>query len=193
LQGDCNSLGEIKCFQKHKLIIGILTTLSSRQDEIIKTLSDEIGEIDYISPLMDFNYTDYYDSEMGDNIRRVFVSFKNLVDPSKLADIKIHTNYLEKLYSVRVKSDEKHDGEEHRRVNFDPGLLCSSRLILATTKDNVHRVPVRDGIYEEVTLIFRGGRFEALPWTYADYRTEEYEKVFMKIREIYKSGLKAIH
>jgi hypothetical protein len=141
---------------------------------------------------MEFNYTDYYNSEMGENIIRIFVSFKDLVDPSSLADIKIKTNYLETFYSVRPYSDLQKDEEVKRKVNFDPGLLCASRLILATTKDNVHRIPVRDGIYEEITLIFRRGRFEALPWTYADYRTEEYAKEFLKIREIYKSDLKKL-
>ena len=178
-------MGEISFFQKHKLIVGILTTLYDRIDEIIKTLSDEIGEIDFVSDLMDFNYTDYYNSEMGDNIKRLFVSFRKHADPSSLAKIKIHTNYLERLFITR-----DHENNELRKVNFDPGMLCSSRLILASTKDNVHRIPLSDGIYGEVTLIYRRGKFEHLPWTYADYKSDEYSIVLSRIRDIYKADLK---
>ncbi len=173
-------MGSIKCFEKHKLVAGILTTLPERLDEIINTLREGIGEIDYVSPVMDFCYTDYYTREMGEKIRRVFVSFRKLADPSTLADIKILTNSLEEIYM----------SGENRKVNFDPGMLCSSRLILASTKDNVHRIPLKNGIYGEVTLVFRGGKFEQLPWTYADFKSAEYADVLMKIREIYKADLK---
>ncbi len=180
-------MGEIKCFPLYKLIIGVLTTVYLKKDEILEILSKEIGEIDYISPTVDFNYTDYYSSEMGDDIKRFFVSFKNLVDPSSLADIKIITNKLEKQFI-----ESNHEGFESRKVNFDPGIMNLSRLILASTKDNAHRIPLDKGIYGEITLLFRQGAFQPLSWSYIDYQSREYTEILLEIRNIYKSDLKKI-
>ena len=44
--------------------------------------------------------------------------------------------------------------------------------MLATTKDQAHRLYVGDGIFAEVTLRYRDGADEPWPWTYADYREE---------------------
>ena len=120
---------------------------------------------------------------MGDDIERYFLSFERLIFPDELADVKIHTNYLEKFFSVQ-------DGEGlSRRVNFDPGILNLSHLILASTKDNVHRIPLKDGIYGEVTLGYRDGKFEPYPWTYRDYCSPEYGEILSSIRDIYKKDI----
>ncbi len=42
--------------------------------------------------------------------------------------------------------------------------------MLATTKDQAHRVYLGGGIYAEATLRFEAGAFVPWPWTYADYR-----------------------
>jgi hypothetical protein len=174
-------LGEIKRFEFYKLIVGVLTTVCFRKDEILEVLSNEFGEIDYVSCFMDFNYTTYYNSEMGDNIKRFFVSFKNLIDPSTLADIKIETNRLENRFVA--------DGVEARKVNFDPGILNLSRLILASTKDNAHRVPLGKGIYGEITLLFQKGGIQALPWSFKDFQSKEYAEILFELRNIYKQDL----
>ena len=178
-------LGEIKCFQLYKLIIGILTTIYSEKEEILKALSEKFGEIDYISPFLDFNYTDYYNREMGDNIKRFFVSFKNLVEPSALADIKIETNKLEKQFSHGTLPL----GAESRKVNLDPGIMNLSRLILASTKDNAHRIPLAKGIYGEITLLFQKKGVKALPWSFIDYQSKEYTEILLEIRNIYRANI----
>lgn len=181
-------MGIVKSFENYKLVIGLLTVLadnSKGKDPIIDALTAEFGEIDYISPLLDFNFTSYYDEEMGNNIKRFFVSFKTLVKPESLASIKLITNRIEERF-ILMDSNFNHC----RQVNIDPGILNNSRFILATTKDNVHRIPLVDGIYGEVTLIYKKGCFEELPWTYADYKSDEYKKILLKIRETYKEDLK---
>ena len=180
-------MGEIKSFQLYKLITGVLTTVHFKKEEIVEVLSKELGEIDYVSSFIDFNYTDYYNSEMGGNIKRFFVSFKKLIDPSALAEVKITTNRLEKQFT-----ENNQDGVETRKVNFDPGLLNLSRLILASTKDNAHRIPLAGGIYGEITLLFQKNKTQALPWSYIDYQSREYTEILFKIRDIYKADLREI-
>ena len=49
-----------------------------------------------------------------------------------------------------------------RPVNLDPGYLESGKLILASMKNFSHRVYLSAGVYAEVTLMFRHGRWRAL-------------------------------
>ncbi len=173
-------MGEIKDFSKEKLVIGVLSTLPDSREELMRLLEDEFGSIDYQSPLMDFDFTNYYVPEMGNGIQRCFYAFETCVDPSLLYDIKIRTNRMEQRFSTGDK----------RKINLDPGLLSLDRFILATTKNNGHRIPLQKGIYAEVTLLFVNKKFEPLPWTYADFRSQEYQDILLEIRALYKKKLK---
>lgn len=189
-------MGAIKCFSGYKLIAGILFSEGYRKENITGALEKEIDEIDYVSPVLDFNYTDYYSLEMGGAIKRFFVSFRKLVSPEKLSDIKILSNDIEKRFSAAGVHGATGPGDNLRRkVNIDPGILNGSRLILASTKDNAHRVPLDKGIYGEVTLLFSKGSWQPLPWTYIDYCSPEYWKILSDIRNRYKSetGKKTSH
>ena len=175
-------MGEIKNFSLEKLVIAVLISRKDMLNKLIDTLTHNFGPIDYQSILIDFSYTDYYNLEMGDEIKRIFFSFQNLIDPFTLPDIKILTNNLENDFLV----------DNQRKINLDPGMLSLKRFILATSKDNGHRIPLQKGIYGEVTLLFISKNFKALPWTYIDYRSEEYSKILKEIRIIYKNNLREL-
>lgn len=106
---------------------------------------------------------------------RFFIVFEDLVDPSRLAWMKHTTNDME----IRFSEDGC------RKINLDPGILSADNFILATTKDRSHRVPLSDGMYAEVTLMYASGQFNALPWTYADYRSDEFRALFKRFRQDY--------
>lgn len=176
-------MGEEKTFEPWKLFAGLLVSdgYAPVFDENLKLiLTEHFGPVDYESPGLPFTYTDYYRREMGENILRKFVSFENLVDPSELWRIKLTTNELEQRFAIRGR----------RVINIDPGILSLSRLLLATTKDNAHRIPLSGGIYAEITLLYRNKDFTALPWTYPDYQTSAYKEIFSHIRQIFKDQLK---
>ena len=123
-------------FQRCALVIGVLSAIEDKREEIIKILEKEFGPIEAASPVLDFPYTDYYDSEMGQRPVRYLLLFENLVDPSDLADIKTETNRIEKEFA---------EENGNRRVNLDPGTLSLANFILATCKDRSHRIPLKDG------------------------------------------------
>ena len=176
-------MGHITVFEPWKLIIGLLIRgvgEESPPDGLVNALSERFGAVDFISESLPFTYTDYYREEMGEAIIRKFISFKPLLDPSNLAAIKRQTNDIEELFAAEGK----------RRVNIDPGLLNLSRLILASTKDNAHRIPLSEGIFGEITLLYKQKLFTSLPWTYPDYQTCAYHEIFLKIRNIFKAQLK---
>lgn len=148
-------------------------------NEAITALSEEFGEIDYISVLTPFEYTDYYTRELGPSLVRRFISFKNLVPPDTLPDIKLSTN----------KVEDKFTKEGNRLINIDPGYISQAHLILATGKAYTHRPYIRNGIYADLTLIFTKHTFQRLEWTYPDYSDGKTIAMFNNIRERYIAQL----
>ena len=144
------------------------------------------GPLDYASAPIPFTFTHYYDAEFGEALERRFLSFERLIDPAELAAIKVYTNDLEE------RLGENKRGRLQRRINLDPGYLSLGKLVLATTKDHAHRIYLGQGIFAEVTLSYRGGRFQAWPWTYPDYQSEAYRAVLREVRAIYAGQLKAL-
>ena len=173
-------MGVAHSFTPEKLVIPTLLSNQLFYSRLRRFLINRFGPIDYESPQLDFTYTHYYDREMGSSIKRVFFSFTGLVTPERLGCIKRTTNRIERAFC------EKGD----RRVNLDPGLISLSRFILASTKDGSHRIPLKRGIYGEVTLVYQGGIYQSLDWTYPDYRSTHYRDILSEIRRIYSNQLK---
>lgn len=170
-------MGEATQFLPEKLVMAVLISRPQREQELLGVLGEMWGPPDLCSPTMPFSFTDYYDNEMGPGIQRFFVSFRRLVDPSLIADIKLQAN----------KVEERFREGDARKVNIDPGLLCLSRFVLVTTKESAHRIPLSGGIYAEVTLLYHKGSFRPLEWTYPDYRSPEYLGILNEIRGLYKA------
>jgi hypothetical protein len=162
-----------------KLIAAVFTSQPQFFPEIEMELEKEYGKIDFKSPIFDFNYTDYYDSEMGCGLKKEFMSFGKLVNPEQISSVKAFTNALERKYSK----------ENKRIINIDPGYINDCQLVLASTKKYYHRIYVGQGIYAEVTLFFKSRSFQPLQWTYPDYKAESSIDIFNKIREVYRNQL----
>jgi hypothetical protein len=130
---------------------------------------------------MAFDYTRYYEPEMGDRLVRRMFSFRHLVHQADLPGIKTFTNDLETRFS--------NDGR--RTVNIDPGYLLHERFVLATGKNFTHRIYLSDGIYADLTLIYQNNTFQALPWTYPDYVGEKMIRFLSLVRRRYGLDLKS--
>jgi len=169
---------QITKFQPEKLVMPILISRTQMRFSLLEALQSRYGPIDYTSVDLPFSYTHYYDEEMGTPITRFFISFLWLVDPGTLTQIKTETNMLESRFTEKGK----------RKVNIDPGLLNLSRFVLASSKDGSHRIPLANGVFAEVTLMYEKGRYRPLEWTYPDYRSDEYLGILMDIRKLYKAA-----
>jgi len=166
--------------KKVKLILSAIYSEQKAWQTLIPILEDKFGEMDYCSKQMDFNYTDYYEKEMGSGLKREFVSFSRLIDPVELPGIKLFTNQLEIETSA----------EGRRVVNLDPGYLSLDNLVLATGKPSPHRIYLRDGIYADLHLIYESGSYKPLKWTYPDYASQSLIALFNRLREVLKVALK---
>ena len=168
-------MGKIDWVIPVKLICGLI---SNSEDYFIQArtrLEKDYGPVDFVSQVIPFTYTKYYEKEIGTNLLRQFISFEKIIDPVELSRIKVNTNNIENVMAV--------DGK--RQINIDPGYITLAKLILATTKDRDHRIYLDNGIYAEITLHYTKKDFRPFSWTYPDYTTEEYIDIFNKIRLIF--------
>jgi hypothetical protein len=168
-------MGSINKPQQVKLVCGFLYTNETLFQETFARLCRLFGKADFVSEPIDFSFTNYYEKEMGKNLTRRFVSFSKMISPKDLARIKVITNAIE----------DKHRDDKNRRINVDPGYITLAKLVLASTKDYCHRIYLDKGIFAEITLTFRGTSFQPWEWTYMDYRTPEYIKIFNHIRSLF--------
>ncbi|MEW6182350.1 MAG: DUF4416 family protein [Bacillota bacterium] len=163
-----------------KPVISVFTGIDSLFGMVEEALAGHLGSPDYASQLFGFHQTAYYEKEMGAGLVRRIYSFPRLIEQSELAPLK--------RFSIEIEDRWRIEGR--RQVNIDPGYISLAKLVLATTKDNVHRLCIGDGIFAEVTLYFQKGRFHPWPWTYPDYASEVYRAVFEDIRSIYRRQLR---
>ena len=170
-------MGQVYEFEKEKLIIGVIYHEKEILDKALEILVSEFGEVEAVSEEFSFSeeFSTYYDDEIGgEGFRRIY-SFKETIDPSRQAEIKIRTNEIEAEFSK--------DG--NRKINLDPGFINHGRLLLATTKATGFRIPLKDGIYTELTLFWARGGWQKLPWTYRDYQSERVQKFITEVRRTY--------
>ena len=170
-------MGAIHEFEKEKLVIGVIFHNEDVLEAAMRDVCEKFGKIDMISPDYSFSdgYSTYYDEELGGKGTRRIYSFEDTVDPSLQAEIKEFTNEIEKKYSV--------DGK--RLVNLDPGLMSHGRFMLSTTKNASFRIPLKRGIYTEMTLFYARGKWQKLLWTYMDYQSDTVLSFLEKVRKKY--------
>ena len=162
-----------------KLIVALLSAESALFTEARKELEPRYGQIDIVSDILPWNTTNYYREEMGENLLRQFVSFAELISPEDVVRIKIETNALEFSLSGATTA------ESPRRVNLDPGYLDATKLVLASTKNQAHRLYLSQGIYAEVTLLYHHKAFHPFIYTYEDYRWPETHAFLRQARKRY--------
>jgi len=103
-------MGEIKKVCHVKIFCGLIY----KEEEILEKtkikLKEIWGEIDIEEGPFIFDFTDYYQEEMGKDLKRKFISFEKLYIPENVYEWKIITNEIEKNFSE--------DGK--RKINIDP-------------------------------------------------------------------------
>jgi len=148
-------------------------------------LEAELGPIECRSPEYDFSsFSTYYDDEMGRPVRKLFLVFQEPKPMERLIESKLFAERLQDRYAV-VK-----EGFRGRRVNLDPGYVTPWSVVLSTVKNHAHRIYLGKGVFAELTLIFRNGGYQPLPWTYPDYASGPAHRFLSDVRSSYMRQLK---
>lgn len=155
-----------------KIFTAITFNSSIDIDRILNLVDSKFGTREGTLGPIPFNWTQYYSDEMGTGLLKYYILYKNHVNRDQLADLKVFTNDLESRF---VRNNK-------RNVNIDPGYLAKDKLVLATTKDFFHRLYLGKGIYAEVTLHYRKGRYRYFSWTYPDFKEPDLHMFLEKPR-----------
>ncbi|MCJ7493585.1 MAG: DUF4416 family protein [Deltaproteobacteria bacterium] len=167
--------------QAVKLVMSFILAEEKAFASAISEADQQYGPVDFLTEPLPFDFTAYYEPEMGRGLRRRLAGFGPLTAPEQLPEIKLWTNALESKFL---------NEREGRKVNIDPGYLAASKFILATGKDYSHRVYLGQGIYGDLTLWFQKGVFTPLPWTYPDYASQPLIGLINLLRKRYLWQLK---
>lgn len=159
------------------LVVSILASRWERLPELTDALAQRFGPAAPLSRLFPFDHMDYYAPEMGEPITRRFAPFETLLDQDRLPWAKTACTELEEQFSI----------QGNRLFNLDPGLLCLERFILATGKNFLHRIYLGQGVWADLTLLFREGGFKALEWTFPDYASWGIRSLMDAFRDQYLS------
>ncbi|PKK90981.1 MAG: hypothetical protein CVV64_04210 [Candidatus Wallbacteria bacterium HGW-Wallbacteria-1] len=131
---------------------------------------------------VNFDFTDFYNGEMGPELLRRVWLLNGLMDPEDL--------HLTKLLTGNLEAALAGGAGRPRIVNLDPGYMSLARIALFTTKDRPHRLYLGSGIYGESTLQFFDSSYRDVAHTYADYRSPELRGFFNEQRPALKSLLR---
>ena len=104
-------------------VMGRDETMLSRGRDL---MAERYGEVELASPVFDFSFSSYYESEMGAGLVKQFFGFDPLVDPAHLSSVKRTSNDLETTVA-------RSDGMPGREVNIDPGYVNGCYHDTATT------------------------------------------------------------
>lgn len=166
--------------QPAMLFLSVLASDWNSWPELLDALTGRFGPLESLSEPIAFTETSYYDHELGTPIHRRAMGFERLVEQDALPDLKHAANELERRY-------QRPDGG--RTFNLDPGLLTGERLVLATGKNFSHRVYLGRGIFADLTLVYRRGVWQVLPWTFPDYAGKRLQDELTALREMYKQRI----
>lgn len=150
-------------------------------DSALNDAIKNFGSIKIISEEYLFSHSIYYKEEMGENLKKRFLVFENMIERDYIVEVKKITDEIEKKYL-----DEK----GNRKINIDPAILTLENFILATNKNFTHRIYLRDGVFADLTLIYKKKKgYSELDWTYADYSSEETKSFLNNVRDLFYNRL----
>lgn len=172
-------MGDIQKAPRVTPLVAMLSSNPAHFEAARVQLEKLLGPVELVSPIFSFQPTMYYAQSMGTDLKRCFFAFERFADPGEMATWKIAANQLE----AELKAALAPDGVPNRPVNIDPGYVTGSKLLLASTKDYPHRIYLRDGIYAEITITFRSGKWISHKMTFPDFESGIYDSFLTLVRD----------
>lgn len=157
-------------------IVTILFGTEAQVPDVKQILRETWGAVSYRSDPIPFDVTDYYEEEMGSDLKKCICAFDREMDASELVAFKQTTTEIERKFS---------EGGD-RRVNIDPGYIDPAKLVLASWKENGQKIYLSDGVFADLVLFYEKGDWEPLPWTFPDFRSGRYDEDLTRIRTDWK-------
>lgn len=162
-----------------KLIVGALYSDSQWLEQAKEHMRKLDWNIQHQSLELPFDKTDYYALEMGNSLKRCFLSMEGVQALEFSADWKLRTVAIENRLSRTGK----------RRINLDPGYLDLQRVVLLSGKDGPQKIYLRNGVWADLVLMKEKEGYRDLPWTFPDLRDGRYNDFFLQVRAKFKGEI----
>ena len=162
------------------VLTGLLYGKDQERDRAHSLLEPLLGAPACAGPVRPFDYTDYYEPEMGAALRREYLAFQRLLSPEHLVGLKHETSKVEEALAQGGK----------RRVNIDPGYVDINKVVLASWKEGLYKVYLGERVWGDPVAHFFEKAFHAEAWTFPDIASGEHFEFFKRARVFYKSLLK---
>ena len=154
------------------MFIAVMYSGKKIHDEAVSLLKEKFGEIILETKPYNFDFTDYYEEEMGKNLVKRFIVFKKEIDKKELAKIRKITGEIEDKFRVNGK----------RQINLDPGYISNEEVVLASVKEKSFKEKLGNNIYSHRVYSFENNKIKIFFHTFPDYKTEENKKFFLSVR-----------
>lgn len=162
-----------------QLLAFVLQKGSSWDLNLLTLLEKTWGRLIHKGALFPFDRTDYYESEMGENLYRGVLSFEYFISPEKIKIEKETSNQLELDYSMSQK----------RSVNIDVGYMDLDKVVLPSFKRGPFKLYAGDGIWLDMLLTYAKGHFKPTAWAFDDFLRNPYEHDLLLVREKFKKHM----
>jgi hypothetical protein len=159
-----------------KYFTAILTGEPELLPDVLKRLKKYFGEADIVGHWVDFTFTNFYEPEMGPNLKRCVVSFTK----------KLPADALPKAKAWTAKVEDKFRLDKKRRVNIDAGYMDFCKVILASGKFGGHKIALTEKCYADMILDYRKGEFHPFPWCFPDFAGGAYNQTLLEMRQALK-------
>ena len=172
-------MAQVSIPQPVELLVGVILRDLDLLVPLESEIAERLGKIESRSPVFDFDITDYYKDEMGTDLRRIFYSFDDLMDPARLVEVKLTANLIEKGFAEAGR----------RRVNLDPGYMDFYKLVLASNKFLGQKIYLGKGVYADPTLYYDKG-WKPYDWGFPDFKSGRYDAFLTQVRKAYKAKIR---
>lgn len=157
-----------------KAILFFLTNQEVLVEKVLPAFVNRLGPVALRSAWHPFPKSHYYEKEMGPNLKRCFVAFKNIFEPHRLTELKETATKLE---------------GSPRRINIDPGYIDLFKVVLASGKSGGQKVALSADVFAYPLLRFEKGKWIPFEWSFPDFREPTYHEDLLKVREELKKDL----
>ena len=108
-------------FAPSTLILAICVSSRELFDRILSLWEQPCGPVEAVSAEYEFDFTRYYEKEMGSNLKKRIFAFEPLVETVRMVEIKKRAAEHEMMLC---------NGPGRRMANIDPGFVSRHRVLL---------------------------------------------------------------
>jgi hypothetical protein len=150
-------------------LITILFNTDENYNLAINKLIQTFGQIKTKSHIYNFTFSNYYEKEMGKNLKKQILIFKKQINKLDLIKIKQQTTEIEKQLATN----------NNRNVNLDPGYLSEKEFVLASNKPKSWKQKLDETTHAHTILTFNNNQIKQFHHTFPEFKDKEI-RAFLK-------------